>query len=275
MSKTLWLGAVAYDAKVVPIWEGMRSYFHDEAKLDVEVVLFQSYERQNDALLGREGAPAIDVAWNTNLAYVQAVRWSEGRCKPIAQRDTDLGWKSLVIAPKGGAVRALADLRGKRLALGSRDSGHAAILPVHYLAAEGLSEAEYSTLRFDTDLGKHGDTGTSEVDVLSAVLEGKADAGAVGSPFWDGVVQKGLVPRGAVEPIWTSPGYNHCMFTARVGLAEARAAELANALFKMKWDNPKHRVVLEAEGLKEWIAPRVDGYASLVEACERQGFFGR
>jgi ABC-type phosphate/phosphonate transport system substrate-binding protein len=36
----------------------------------------------------------------------------------------------------GGAVVALADLRNRTLALGSRDSGHAAILPVYFLERE-------------------------------------------------------------------------------------------------------------------------------------------
>ena len=31
MSRTIWVGAVAYDPKVVTIWEGMRRYFHEEA----------------------------------------------------------------------------------------------------------------------------------------------------------------------------------------------------------------------------------------------------
>ena len=32
MSRTIWVGAVAYDPKVVTIWEGMRRYFHEEAR---------------------------------------------------------------------------------------------------------------------------------------------------------------------------------------------------------------------------------------------------
>src|SRR5207245_1526998 len=79
----------------------------------------------------------------------------------------------------------LADIRNRTLALGSRDSGHAAILPVHFLEREGLLERQdYRTLRFDSDVGKHGDTGTSEAEVVRAVLDGRADAGAIGSPFW-------------------------------------------------------------------------------------------
>ena len=52
MSRIIWVGAVAYDPKVVTIWEGMRRYFHEESRLSVEVVLFQSYEMQVSALSG-------------------------------------------------------------------------------------------------------------------------------------------------------------------------------------------------------------------------------
>ena len=75
--------------------------------------------------------------------------------------------------------------------------------------------------------------------------------------------------------MWTSPAYNHCMFTARVGLDESVADRFARALFAMEFDNPRHRPVLEMEGLKRWVPPVTDGYRSLREACERQGFYAR
>src|ERR1700751_2702999 len=142
MSRTIWVGAVAYDPKVVGIWEGMRRYFHEEARLPVEVVLFQSYEAQVAALLALPGEPLprIDIGWNTNLAYIQADAWSDHRCRPIAMRDTDGGWTTRIIPVTGGPVAWPADLKGQTLALGSRDSGHAAILPVHFLERERLSE---------------------------------------------------------------------------------------------------------------------------------------
>src|ERR1700752_2583686 len=77
MNKTIWVGAVAYNPKVVTIWEGMRRYFHEEAHLPVEVVLFQSYEAQVLALLAHPGlsVPYIYIAWNTTLAFRQAYEW--------------------------------------------------------------------------------------------------------------------------------------------------------------------------------------------------------
>jgi ABC-type phosphate/phosphonate transport system substrate-binding protein len=278
MSRSIWVGAVAYDPKVVSIWEGMRRYFHEEAHVPVEVVLFQSYEAQVAALLAEPGEtlPRIDIGWNTNLAFIQADAWSNGRCRPIAMRDADLGWMTKIVAVTGGPVAKLADLKGRTLALGSRDSGHAAILPVHFLEREGLVEGkDYKSLRFNTDLGKHGDTGTSESDVVRAVLDGRADAGAIGSPFWNAVRGERLVPEGALKEIWSSPPFNHCMFTARSDLDPALEKAFAKALFAMSFDNPIHRPVLEAEGLRQWIAPQLDAYASLRDASSQQGFLKR
>jgi phosphonate transport system substrate-binding protein len=278
MSRIIWLGAVAYDPKVVTIWEGMRRYFQEEAHLSIEVVLFQSYEMQVAALLAQSGEPTprIDIAWNTNLAYLQAEAWSGEHCRAIAMRDTDVGWTTKIVTVSGGPVAALADLKNRTLALGSRDSGHAAILPVYFLEREGLLEGrDYRTLRFDSDVGKHGDTGKSEVEVVRAVLDGRADAGAIGNPFWKTLQTQHLVPEGALTEIWTSPAFNHCMFTARPDLDPALDKAFAEALSEMSYDNPNHRVVLEAEGLRSWELPHLDGYDALRQAAAKQGFFDR
>ena len=276
MSEIIWLGAVAYDPRVVTIWEGMRTYFHEEAHLPVEVLLFQNYEAQVLALLaGPDSAgPRIDIAWNTNLAYLQADEWSGHACRPLAMRNTDVGWTTKIVASTGGPVSTLADLKGRTLALGSRDSGHAAILPVHFLEQQGMREGrDYRTLRFDSDVGKHGDTGTSEVDVVRAVLDGRADAGAIGNPFWKTVQSERLVPEGSLREVWTSPPYNHCMFTARPGLDPEQERRFADALAAMSYDNPVHRAILDIEGLQRWVPPQVAGYGSLREAAAEQGFF--
>lgn len=278
MSNTIWLGAVAYDPKVVTIWEGMRRYFHEEAHLPVEVVLFQSYEAQVLALLAQPGeaVPRIDIAWNTNLAYLQADEWSGHACRAIAMRDTDLNWMTKIVAVTGGPISTIADLKNRTLALGSKDSGHAAILPVHFLEQQGMrEETDYRTLRFNSDMGKHGDTGASEVEVIRAVLDGRAEAGAIGSPFWNTVRNEHLVPEGALREIWSSPPYNHCMFTARIDFDREQEQRFVEALLAMSYDNPNHRPILDAEGLQRWLPPHLDGYAALREAAGQQGFFNQ
>ena len=68
---TLVLGAVAYDPKVVTIWDGFQMYFRG-ARSSFDYVLYTNYERQVKAHF----AGHIHVAWNR--------RWPG--CRPSALR---------------------------------------------------------------------------------------------------------------------------------------------------------------------------------------------
>jgi len=256
------VGAVAYSPNVVPIWEGIRGYF-DGADVGMDFVLFSTYERQVAAL--REGF--LDVAWNTNLAYVRTVALTEGRCKALAMRDTDLSFRTVFVARQGAGYTDLADLKGLRVALGSRDSGQARILPQKFLADAGLGNGAVDVVTFDSDVGKHGDTGRSELDALRAVLDDEADVAALGITTWQQLEAAGDV---GVEAFWTSPDYCHCNFTALDSLEADRAEAWVSHLLAMDWDNPAHRPILEMEGLRRWVRPELAGYASLFEAVEEQ-----
>jgi phosphonate transport system substrate-binding protein len=269
MSKPIVVGAVAYDPKVVTIWELIREYFK-EAGIPNDFVLFSNYEAQVEALL--DGF--IDIAWNTNLAYVRVYRRTDGACRVLAMRDTDVEFTSVIVARTDRGISRLSDLKGKTVAFGSRDSGQAAILPAYFLAANGVDPGkDIRPLRFDLDVGKHGDTGTSEVEVLDAVTKGHADAGALGDQYWARVLAEGQVDRGRIQPIWTSPPYCHCNFTVLEKRFNPALAKWAEALLRMDYNNPQHRRIMDLEGLKRWVPPQLDGYKPLFEAVESLGYF--
>lgn len=269
MSKPLIVGAVAYTPNVVTIWEGMRDYFAGGPS-EMDFVLYSNYGSLVDALL--DGA--VDIAWNTNLAWVRTVGRTQGTCRALAMRDTDAKFQSLFVARPGSGLTGLPDLKGRRLALGSKDSAQAAILPVHYLTEAGLGADDVELVRINSDVGKHGDTGRSELDALRAVLDDRADAAALGINTWEAIGRDELMP-GAFEVFWESPVYSHCNFTALEGLSEERTAPWVEQLFAMDWENPDHQPILEMEGLREWVAPRLSGYDSLFEAVRTQGISDR
>jgi len=66
--------------------------------------------------------------------------------------------------------------------------------------------------------------------------------------------------------LWTTPGFDHCMFDAMPELSSAKIEAFRRALYAMSWDNPEHRKILELEGLKQWVEPREQGYESLRSA---------
>src|SRR5579884_753357 len=91
------VGAVAYDPRVVTIWEAMRDYFR-EAGVPTDYVLFSNYEAQVNALLARQ----IDIAWNTNVAYVRCELRTGGTCQVLGMRNTDRDFTTRLIARSDG-----------------------------------------------------------------------------------------------------------------------------------------------------------------------------
>jgi ABC-type phosphate/phosphonate transport system substrate-binding protein len=155
--------------------------------------------------------------------------------------------------------------------LGSKDSGQARILPLHFLKRAGIDHNAVQLVLFDSDVGKHGDTGRSDLDALRAVLEDDADVAAVGSNTWEAMVAGGEDAVSDFEVVWQSEDYNHCNFSCLESLDADRAEGWVTHLLAMDWDEPEHRRVLELEGLREWKRADLDGYASLIAAMDEQG----
>ena len=256
------VGAVAYDPKVVTIWEGFRDYFR-EAGVPTDYVLFSNYEAQVDALFRHE----IDVAWNTNVAFVRCEERSGGASQVLGMRNSDLDFTTRLIARAGSAIQRLEDLKGKTLALGSADSAQAAILPLHFLRQAGLEpDVDVKIVRFDLDVGKHGDTGTSELEVLRALHQGSVDAGAVGHATWLRQLELGQVNTTLLRSVWTSPPYDHCNFTALPDFDHNLAQRWSEALLNMDYSDPRVRQLMDLEGLVKWLPGRKTGYDLLTEA---------
>jgi phosphonate transport system substrate-binding protein len=263
---TILIGAVAYSANVVPIWEGIKEYFAT-SDTPIDFVLYSNYERQVDALLDGH----IDIAWNTNVAWIRTLRQSGGTAQALATRDTDQVFKTLMIGRSGSGLGSLEDLRGRRVALGSRDSGQARILPLHFMAEAGVSGDDVELIIFDSDVGKHGDTGRSDLDALRAVLDDEADVAAVGINTWEAMTAAGDDTVTDLEVVWASENYNHCNFSTLGSLDPAVAEAWVATLLAMDWNTPEHRRILELEGLKEWKRAETSGYASLTAAMDAQG----
>lgn len=264
--ETILLGAVAYDAKVVPIWEGIRDHFQSEG-VAMDFVLFSNYERQVELLLKGH----IDVAWNTPLAHVRVKNRTGGKSLSLGMRDSDQDFRSRLLVRSDSGIKSLNDLEGKRLAVGSADSTQARILPLYFLKQEGVNLDAVTVIPFDTDVGKHGDTGTSELEVLKALQAGDADAGTVGDLIWVIEQSAGHVDSSLIDSLWSTPGFDHCMFDALPDCDPGKIERFKQALFAMQWDNPAHRRILELEGLKQWMPPREEGYDSLRAALLEQG----
>src|SRR3989441_12690793 len=115
-SRPLRVGAVAYDPKVVTIWEGFRDYFAKRG-VEIDYVLYSNYDAQVLANLSAE----IDVAWNSPLAWVKSQLESQRHCRALAMRDTDRDLTTKILARKDSGITTLGDLK-RRAASAARAS---------------------------------------------------------------------------------------------------------------------------------------------------------
>ena len=259
------VGAVAYHPRIVTIWEAFLEHFEREG-VSTDYILYSNYERLVQAVLAGD----VEVAWNTNTAFVALEQRLGGEARILGMRDIDAQFATLIVTRRGETFREAAELAGKRVALGSRDSGHAAILPLHYLREEGLdANSQCELVRFDTDLGKHGDTGDSELRVIRAVAEGTADAGALGEPTLAAFRADRVPALAELEVAWRSPTYYHCNFTATPSLDDTLAQRWQEALMAMSYDDQRMRQAMDLEGVKRWLPGDRTGYESLAMAMSR------
>src|ERR1700677_2642943 len=206
--KPLVLGAVAYDPKVITIWDGFQQYFAERG-LAFDYILFTSYERQVEAHF----AGQIDIAWNSPLAWLQSERLAGAlgrRAEAICMRDTDRDLTSVVITRNNDTVRTVADLKGRRVAVGAKDSPQATLIPLYFLAQQGLEPHRgFEVVRYDVLLGKHGDHIGGERDAVRALLRGECDAACLLDRNHLLFIKEGTLPSGAARGIAQTPPFDH------------------------------------------------------------------
>ncbi|HTJ42774.1 MAG TPA: PhnD/SsuA/transferrin family substrate-binding protein [Kofleriaceae bacterium] len=255
------LGAVAYDPKVVTIWEGFRAWLETRG-LPFDYVLFSNYEAQVDAHL----RGVVDAAWNSPLAWVQTVRAArDRRVEAILMRDTDQDLTSVIVARADGPIRSIEDLRGKRVGVGAGDSPQATLIPLDHLASLGVTvEAK----RHDVLLGKHGDHVGGERDAIRALVRGEVEAACILDGNHALFQREGTAAPGLLRIVAQTGAYDHCNMTVIDG-GGAHASRFRELLLAMRYDDPEVRPLLDLEGLREWRPGRTSGYALLERAVDR------
>ncbi|HWB83213.1 MAG TPA: phosphate/phosphite/phosphonate ABC transporter substrate-binding protein [Bryobacteraceae bacterium] len=268
---TLLLGAVAYDPKVVTIWDGFQRYF-DQRGLTFDYILYTNYERQVEALAGGH----IHVAWNSPLAWLQteriAVKLGQ-RAKAICMRDTDRDLVSVIVTREGGSIRSVNDLKGCRVAVGAKDSPQATLIPLYHIATHGLEpDRDFEVVLFDRLVGKHGDHIGGERDAARAVVRGDCDAACMIDGNLLVFAQEGVLPAGSVRTLATTPVYDHCNFTVLESGISTSMERFRELLLGMSYEDPEVRRLLDLEGLKRWLPGRTEGYDLLSKAVDHFGY---
>jgi ABC-type phosphate/phosphonate transport system substrate-binding protein len=268
--KTLTLGAVAYDPKVVTIWEGFKSWFIDH-DLPFDFVLYSNYERLVEGhLLGE-----VHAAWNSPLAWIEADRAAallERKARAVAMRDTDRDLSSIVLVRAASKIHAIRDLAGKGVAVGAADSPQATLIPVLLIADAGLRPGtDFRVERHDVLVGKHGDHVGGEREAARALIAGRVEAACMLDANLLTFTREGTLPPGSTRILAQTPPYDHCNVTVLDDAPADLVRRFVDLLLGMTYEDPVVRPLLDLEGLKQWLPGRIEGYAQLNRAVDSFG----
>src|SRR6266581_9400379 len=191
------LGGVA-SPTYVSVFQGLQAHFLRHG-LELDWVLYSDYDALVESFVRRE----IDLAWNAPLAYVKIKRRLQDPCQVVAMRDVDVNFTTHFITHPSSGITTVADLKGKRVALGGRASMQAGLLPYYFLQQLGLDPAhDLAVCSFYDE--RQGTARSDERDVVERVGRQEYDAGAVSQRTIETLP---ATPDG-LRIIWSSPGYS-------------------------------------------------------------------
>jgi ABC-type phosphate/phosphonate transport system substrate-binding protein len=272
MADGLLMGAVAYDPKVVTIWDGFRRWFATR-DFAFDYVLYSNYERQvEDLVAGR-----IDAAWNSPLAWVRSVRLARAagiEARALTMRDTDCDLTSVIVVRSDAPFTGVADLRGRTVAVGAVDSPQATLIPLLLLTDAGLQPGRDVTVRrFDVGVGLHGDHVGGERDAARALAAGEVDAACVIDANHLVFTGEGTLPAGGTRVLAQTGPYDHCNMTVTSAGPTEAIGRFDTLLRSMEYADPEVRPLLDLEGLHRWVPGRTSGYSLLERAVDATGFY--
>lgn len=254
------IGAVAYSPAAVTIFHGLTRYLNKNG-LPSDYVLYSNY----DSLVAALEREEVDIAWNTPLAHAKFHVRNQCSSQTLVMRDVDVGVRSILVARDDSKVTSLAELAGKKLVLGSSEAAEATVLPLHFLKKEGVDLSQVKVVSLDAEVDGQGNPCASPQHVLQALREGRGDAGIITVDLWNRIKNDRLA-HGSLQPVWTSPPFSHCVFTAAATFDRERGARFAKLMQEMDADESSTKDVMRLEGTKKWLPGSAEGFKDLVEA---------
>jgi phosphate/phosphite/phosphonate ABC transporter binding protein len=236
--------------------------------MPIEYVLYSTYDALGEALLKGH----VDVAWNSPLGHAK-FHLKAGGSTAVVMRDVDVNYKIKLIVRKDAGVSTVKDLAGKTMIFGSCDSADATVLPVYYLKKDGVNFEKVKIVSLHNEVDEMGCPCHSQHHVLAALLKGRGQAGIISSRLWQKLQTEKPTEAAQFKEIWTSPGFSHCVFTARKDFDKETCERFAKLMIAMDGKDAVTCEILKLEHCKKWVpaGPKAqEGFATLLTALREQ-----
>lgn len=234
-------------------------YFEQRLGVPVSFIQRQTYREVVDLLLIGE----LDASWLCGYPYVAHREEIELLAVPVFRGEPN--YQSYLIVPASDAqTRSLLDLKKKVFAYSDPDSNSGYLYPQVQLIKEGIQLRHFFAKTFFT---------WSHREVVKAVAEGVANAGAVDSYVWEtlAINEPELTRRTRV--VEKSPSFGFPPLVVKKNLPASRADRLRQAFLKMA-DDSQGRALLKKLNLDGFVPGNdalYDGIAASLRVLEASG----
>ena len=214
--------------------QGLQAYMARELRTPFRVFRGSDYAAVVEALR----AGHSELAYLGPASYGLARRVMGERIIPIFRyidNEGMEGYHSVMIVRTDSPIRTLDDMRGKTLGFSDPNSTSGFQVPGWFLRRQGMDPASY--------FSRTGFTGSHEQGVMT-VINGTFDAAVLSYSnerhnTFQRMVEKGMIPEGAVRVIWKSPLIPNAPIVMRTDLPESFRQEAIAAFAAMPQRDPQ------------------------------------
>ncbi len=214
--------------------QGLQSYMTRELRTPFRVFRGSDYAAVVEAMR----AGHSELAYLGPASYGLARRVMGERVAPIFRyidNEGMEGYHSAMIVRANSPIRQLEDMRGKTLGFSDPNSTSGFQVPGWFLRRQGMDPATF--------FSRTGFTGSHEQGVM-AVINGTFDAAVLAYSnerrnTFQRMVEKGMIPEGAVRVIWKSPLIPNSPIVLRMDLPEGFRREVIAALAALPDRDPQ------------------------------------
>jgi phosphonate transport system substrate-binding protein len=220
-------------------------YLSQKSGLEITLKIGSSYDEHIEYI----GLNKVDIAYMGPVSYVKLVKLFAK--KPILAKLEVNGqsyFQGNIIVRKDSSIKSIADLKGKRIALGNMNSTMSFIVPHHLLHQASI---------FPKDKIKHQLLATHD-DIALAVLSGDFDAGAVKPATFKRYEKDGL------KILTKTPKISEHLFVTSSKLPEKDIQNLQKILINMK-NSSEGLAILQGikVGISAMVSAKDSDYSNL------------
>jgi phosphonate transport system substrate-binding protein len=206
------------------------------------------------------GRGDIDFAFLGGATFAQA-RHRYGAV-PLAMRDIDFAFTSVILVRTDDSARGLENLEGRAFAFGNRSSTSGHFMPRFFLQRRGMNPEHY--FGSVTYSGGHDAT-------MRMITDGRVAAGAVNGPLAYTRLASGDFVGRRLRVLWRSPPFADYVWAARPGLSAGIRNRLRDAFLDLDLTVPAQRVALEREGAGGYVPADPDEFDQIATILRERG----